>query len=166
MLPFSNLSAGPDSSYFADGIHSELLNQLSRIGDLQVISRTSVLQYKEGARNLRDIGEQLGVTNVLEGSVQRAGDRVRIEVQLINAQNDRQMWADRYDRDLTDLFQIQSSVAEEIAAERAITVLRVDTNTQNAATQRLFPKLGYQLAGEIGLEFRPGLRFFCYEKRL
>ena len=115
VLPFASLSAGEDNAYFAEGIHGELLNRLSQIADLKVISRTSVQQYKTGTHNLREIGEQLGVAAVLEGSVQRAGNRVRIEVQLVDARKDHQLWADRYDRDLSDIFQIQSAVAEEIA---------------------------------------------------
>lgn len=115
VLPFASLSAGDENKYFADAIHIELLGQLAKIGDLKVISRTSVLQYKEGARNLREIGEALNVSSVLEGSVQRSGNRVRIQAQLIDASRDRQIWADRYDRELTDLFLIQTAVAEEIA---------------------------------------------------
>ena len=115
VLPFASLTAGEENKYFADAIHMELLSQIAKVGDLKVISRTSVLQYREGARNLREIGEALGVSSVLEGSVQRAGNRVRIQAQLIDAGNDRQIWAEHYDRDLTDLFLIQTAVAEEIA---------------------------------------------------
>ena len=115
VLPFASLSAGDENRYFADAIHIELLGQLAKVSDLKVISRTSVLQYRDAARNLRDIGAALGVSTVLEGSVQRAGSRVRIQAQLIDAASDRQIWADRYDRELTDLFLIQTAVAEEIA---------------------------------------------------
>jgi serine/threonine-protein kinase len=115
VLPFASLSAGEENRYFADAIHIELLGQLAKVGDLKVISRTSVLQYREGARNLREIGEALGVSTVLEGSVQRAGSRVRIQAQLIDTASDRQIWADRYDHELTDLFLIQTAVAEDIA---------------------------------------------------
>jgi serine/threonine-protein kinase len=115
VLPFASLNTGEDAAYFADGIHGDLLTQLSKIGDLKVISRTSVLQYRLGTRNLRDIAEALGVTAVLEGSVQRVGNRVRIEAQLIDARQDHQIWAERYDREVTDVFAIQSAVAEEIA---------------------------------------------------
>src|SRR5262249_44649066 len=114
VLPF--LSSGEENAYFAQGFHDELLRQLGRIGDLRVISRTSVMQYKEGARNSREIAEALGVSSIVEGSVQRAGNRVRVEARLIDARNDRQTWADRYDRDVTDIFAIQSAVAEEIAS--------------------------------------------------
>ena len=115
VLPFASLTAGEENKYFADAIHIELLGQLSRIGDLKVISRTSVLPYRDGTRNLREIGEALGVSSVLEGSVQRAGNRVRIQAHLMDAASDREIWGDRYDRELTDLFLIQSAVAEEIA---------------------------------------------------
>ena len=115
VLPFASLNTGEENAYFADGIHGDLLTQLSKIGDLKVISRTSVLQYRTGARNLREIGEALGVATVLEGSVQRAGNRVRIEARLSDVRDDRQIWAERYDRELTDVFAIQSAVTEEIA---------------------------------------------------
>ena len=116
VLPFASLSAAADTAYFADGFHEELLRQLARMGDLQVISRTSVLQYKEGARNLKEIGQALGVSSIIEGSVQRVGNRVRVEAKLIDARTDRQLWAELYDRDLTDVFGIQSAVALEIAS--------------------------------------------------
>src|SRR5215813_9593929 len=115
VLPFASLSSGEENAYFAQGFHDELLRQLGRIGGLRVISRTSVLQYKEGARNSREIAEALGVSSIVEGSVQRAGNRVRVEARLIDARNDRQVWADRYDRDVTDIFTIQTAMAEEIA---------------------------------------------------
>jgi serine/threonine-protein kinase len=115
VLPFSNLSPGEENAYFAQGFHHELLRQIGSIGDLRVISRTSVLQYKEGTRNLREIAEALGVSSIVEGSVQRAGNRVRVVATLIDARRDRQLWANRYDRDATDVFAIQTAVAEEIA---------------------------------------------------
>ncbi len=116
VLPFASLNTGEESAYFARGFHDELLRQLGRIGDLRVISRTSVLQYREeGKRNLREIAEALGVSSIVEGSVQRAGNRVRVEATLIDARSDQQMWGDRYDRDVTDVFAIQTAVAEEIA---------------------------------------------------
>jgi TolB-like protein len=115
VLPFANLSAEQENAFFASGIHEEILTQLSKIGDLRVISRTSVLQFEPGQRNLREIAGELGVAAVVEGSVQRDGDRVRISAQLIDARSDRHLWGDRYDRDLTDIFAIQSEVALEIA---------------------------------------------------
>jgi len=115
VLPFASLSVGEENKYFADAIHIEILGELAKLSDLKVISRTSVLQYREGARNLREIGEELGVATVLEGSVQRSGTRVRIQAHLMDAASDREIWADRYDRELTDLFLIQTAVAEDIA---------------------------------------------------
>jgi len=116
ILPFASLSTGEENAYFAQGFHDELLRQVARIGDLRVISRTSVQQYKEGARNLREIADALGVSSILEGSVQRSANRVRVEARLIDARSDRQIWADRYDRDVSDAFAIQTAVAEEIAS--------------------------------------------------
>ena len=118
VLPFENLSADPNNVYFADGVQDEILTGLSRVADLKVISRTSVLQYKSGvARNLREIAQQLGVANVVEGSVQRSGNRVRVNAQLIDARNDAHLWAQTYDRDLADVFAIQSEIAKAIAEQ-------------------------------------------------
>ena len=114
VLPFASLS-DQDNAYLAEGIHDELLRKLIEIADLSVISRTSVLQYKAATRNLREIGEALGVGSIVEGSVQRVGNRVRVQAKLIDARTDREMWADRYDRELTDIFAIEAAVAEEIA---------------------------------------------------
>jgi TolB-like protein/tetratricopeptide (TPR) repeat protein len=114
VLPFASLS-DQDNAYLADAIHDELLRKLIEIGDLSVISRTSVMQYKSAARNLREIGEALGVSSIVEGSVQRVGNRVRVQAKLVDARTDRQMWADRYDREVTDVFAIEAAVAEEIA---------------------------------------------------
>jgi eukaryotic-like serine/threonine-protein kinase len=115
VLPFASLGNGPENAYFAEGFHEELLRQMAKIGDLRLISRNSVLPYKNGPRNLREIGEALHVAFVVEGSVQRAGNRVRVEAKLIDARADRQRWADRYDRDVTDVFAIQAALSEQIA---------------------------------------------------
>ncbi len=116
VLPFENLSADPENVFFVDGVHDEILTDLARIADLKVISRTSVMQYKTGAkRNLREIAGELGVAHVVEGSVQRAGNRVRVRAQLIDARNDIHLWADRYDRPLDDVFAIQSEIAKAVA---------------------------------------------------
>jgi serine/threonine protein kinase/Tfp pilus assembly protein PilF len=116
VLPFENLSADPENAYFADGMQDEILTDLAKIADLKVISRTSVMQYKSGAeRNLREIAKALGVAHVVEGSVQRAGNRVRVSAQLIEARTDTHLWAERYDRDLADVFAIQSEIAKTIA---------------------------------------------------
>ncbi len=116
VLPFENRSDDKQNAYFADGIQDEILTNLAKIADLRVISRTSVMQYKSGAeRNLREIGQQLGVAHVLEGSVQRSGNRVRVTAQLIDARTDMHQWAEHYDRDLADVFAIQSEIAKAIA---------------------------------------------------
>ena len=116
VLPFENLSGDPDNAFFTDGVQDEILSDLAKVADLKVISRTSVMQYKSGvARNLRKIGEELGVTRVVEGSVQRAGNKIRVNAQLIDARNDAHLWAQTYDRDLADVFAIQSEIAKAIA---------------------------------------------------
>jgi len=116
VLPFENLSEEKANAFFADGVQDEILTDLARIADLKVISRTSVMHYKSGiARNLREIAEQLGVAHVLEGSVQRIGNRVRVNAQLVDARTDRHLWGQTYDRDLADVFAIQSEIAKTIA---------------------------------------------------
>jgi TolB-like protein/Tfp pilus assembly protein PilF len=118
VLPFENLSDDKQNTYFADGVQDQILTNLARVADLRVISHTTVRQYKSGVpRNLREIGKQLGVTHILEGSVQRAGDRLRIAAQLIDARTDSQIWAETYDRTAADLFTIQSELAESIVAQ-------------------------------------------------
>ena len=117
VLPFENLSGDPDNAYFADGVQDEILTNLSRIADLKVIGRISVMQYKAGiARDLREIGQQLGAANVVEGSVQRSGNRVRVNAQLVDVRSHRQLWGQTYDRDLADVFAIQSEIAKTIAS--------------------------------------------------
>jgi TolB-like protein len=117
VLPFQSLSDEKENAYFADGIQDDILTNLSKIGDLKVISRMSVMSYRGDAlRNAREIGKALGVGALLEGSVRRAGNRVRVSVQLINANNDEHIWAEDYDRDLTDVFAIQTDLAQKIAS--------------------------------------------------
>src|SRR5205807_261607 len=118
VLPFQNLSDEKENAYFADGIQDDILTNLSKIGDLKVISRMSVMSYRgEGVHNAREIGKALGVATLLEGSVRRVGNRVRVNVQLIDANNDEHIWAEDYDRDLTDVFAIQTDLAQKIASE-------------------------------------------------
>ena len=118
VLPFEDLSDDQANANFAVGVQDEILTNLAKIADLKVISRTSIMQYKAGGkRNLREIGQQLGVAHVLEGSVQRAGNRVRVNAQLIDAQTDAHLWAQTYDRDLADVFAIQSEIAKTIAQQ-------------------------------------------------
>ena len=115
VLPFENRSEDKANAYFADGIQDEILTRLSKIADLKVISRTSTQQYQSRPANLREIAKQLGVTNFLEGSVQKVGERVRINVQLIRAGANDHLWAEIYDRNLADIFAVQSEVATAIA---------------------------------------------------
>ncbi len=116
VLPFHNLSPSDENKFFAAGVHEDILTYLSRIQDIRIISRTSVLQYADRQVTTATIAEELGITHVVEGSVRRAGDRVRVTAQLIDATTDSHLWAENYDRDLTDIFQIQTEVAQKIAA--------------------------------------------------
>ncbi len=124
VLPFTTRSKLEETTFFADGIHDDLLTRLANIGSLKVISRTSVLQYRDTAKNLREIGMDLGATAILEGGIQQAGGNVRINMQLINAQTDEHLWAQTYDRELTleNIFAIQSEIAEAIATQLAATL--------------------------------------------
>jgi TolB-like protein/Tfp pilus assembly protein PilF len=123
VLPFENLSSDKENAYFTDGVQDQILTNLAQIAELKVISRTSVMQYKSGApRNLREIGQQLGVAHVVEGSVQRAANKVRVIAQLIDARNDAHLWAQTYDRDLADVFAIQSEIAKAIADQLQATL--------------------------------------------
>jgi TolB-like protein len=116
VLPFENLSKDEENAFFAGGVQDEILTNLAKVAELKVISRTSVMQYKSDLeRNLRDIAKALGVSHVVEGSVQRAGERVRVSAQLIDARNDRHLWAEHYDRDVADVFAVQTEIAQQIA---------------------------------------------------
>lgn len=118
VLPFENLSANPETAFFTDGVQDEILTDLAKVADLKVISRTSVMQYRDAAkRNLREIAQQFGVAHVLEGSVQRSGDRIRVNAQLIDARTDAHLWAQTFDGDLADVFAIQSEIAKAIAEQ-------------------------------------------------
>ncbi len=139
VLPFENLSDDKANAYFADGIQEEVLTRLSRIADLKVISRTSTQRFKGASAHLPDIAKQLAVANILEGSVRKAGDKVRVHVQLIDAENDTHLWAERYDRQLTDIFEVESDIAANIAdtlqakltgAERRAIAARPTQNTE------------------------------------
>ena len=115
VLPFDNLSRDPDNAYFAEGVQDEILTRLAKVADLKVISRTSTQRFKSAPSDLRDIARQLGVMNILEGSVQKSNDQVRVNVQLINALNDAHLWADTYDRKLIDIFSVETEIAKTIA---------------------------------------------------
>jgi len=139
VLPFENLSEDKANAYFADGIQEEILTRLSRIRDLKVISRTSTQRFKSTSEPAREIAKQLGVANLLEGSVRKAGEKVRVYVQLIDPENDTHLWADCYDRDLIDIFAVESDIAASIAetlqakltgAERQVIALQPTTNIE------------------------------------
>jgi adenylate cyclase len=115
VLPFDNLSHDPENAYFAEGVQDEILTRLARVADLKVISRTSTQKYKSAPDNLREIAKQLGVAHIVEGSVQKSADQIRVNVQLINAQTDAHLWAEIYDRKLTDIFAVESEIAKTIA---------------------------------------------------
>jgi TolB-like protein/Flp pilus assembly protein TadD len=145
VMPFHNLSDEKENAYFVDGIQDDILTNLSKIGDLKVISRMSVISYRgDGTRNAREIGKALGVGALLEGSVRRAGNRVRVSVQLINANDDEHIWAEDYDRDLTDVFAIQTDLAQKIASSLSAKLspnekARLDRRpTENADAYLLF----------------------------
>jgi TolB-like protein/Flp pilus assembly protein TadD len=157
VLPFENLSRDPDNAYFADGIQEEILTRLSKIADLKVISRTSTQRYKSKPDNLPEIAKQLGVAHILEGTVQKAADQVRVNVQLISAQNDSHLWADKFDRKLTDVFAVESEIASKIAellqarltgsAKQAIAA----RPTENAGAHELYLR-GRYFVGKRGAE--------------
>src|SRR6478672_11804614 len=115
VLPFDNLSRDPDNAYFCEGVQDEILTRLAKVADLKVISRTSTQHFKSAPDNLPQIAKQLGVMNILEGSVQKANDQVRVNVQLINALTDAHLWAEIYDRKLTDIFAVETEIAKTIA---------------------------------------------------
>ncbi len=133
VLPFENMSGDADNEYFSDGVTEEIISQLAKISGLRVISRTSVARYKKTQRSIREIGEELGTTHILEGSVRRAGQRVRITAQLIDARTDAHLWAEKFDCDLTDIFALQSEVANSIAD-------RMQANVTTGERERLGKK--------------------------
>jgi TolB-like protein/Tfp pilus assembly protein PilF len=173
VLPFANRSAEPDSTYFVDGIHDELLTELARNGALKVISRTSMMQYRDTTKNLRQIGEELAVATILEGAVQRSGQRVRINAQLIDARSDAHLWAETFDRQLTpeNLFEIQSEIASAIAAALGRT-LGVDTRapapmaapTANAQAYDLFLRARAMAADPFRIESKIRVQIELYRE--
>ena len=149
VLPFENLSRDPDNAFFADGIQDEILSTLGKINDLRVISRTSTAKYKSRPDNLRQVAAELGAATILEGSVQRATDRVRVIVQLIDAATDAHLWSDTYDRELKDIFSVQSKIAQKIATSLKTKLSADDRQslgqlpTQSAEAYELYLKAGY-----------------------
>jgi TolB-like protein/Tfp pilus assembly protein PilF len=166
VLPFANLSPDPENEYFSDGLTDDIITQLSRLSELKVISRTSVMQYKKTEKNAREIGRELGVTSILEGSVRRAGTRVRIAAQLIHAQTDAHQWAEIYDRELTDIFAIQSDVAQQIAKTLQATILPAEqkqlerTPTQNVEAYHFYLHGRYFFEKRTAESLEKALEFF------
>jgi TolB-like protein/Tfp pilus assembly protein PilF len=148
VLPFENLSDDKSAAYFADGIQDEILTKLASIADLKVISRTSTAKYKSKPEDLKTVSQQLGVANVLEGSVQKAADKVRVNVQLIDARADSHLWAKTYDRDLADVFAIQSEVAQEIADSLKAKLSPSEANTMASAPTKDMEAYDLFLKGE------------------
>ncbi len=143
VLPFENLSDNKENDYFAAGVHDDILSNLAKVADLKVISRTSVQQFKSGTRNLREIGVALGVAHILEGTARRAGNRIRVNAQLIDARSDAHLWGETFDREITDLFALQSELAQRITqALRANLSAREKTNLQTHPTRDI---LAYEL---------------------
>jgi TolB-like protein len=166
VLPFDNLSRDPDNAYFCEGVQDEILTRLAKVADLKVISRTSTQQFKSKPDNLPQIAKQLGVAHVLEGSVQRASDQVRVNVQLINALTDAHLWADTFDRKLTDNFAVESEIAKTIAetlqvkltgAERTALAAR---STENSEAYELYLRGRYFLAKRSSDDLRQAINYF------
>src|SRR5213080_5322828 len=166
VLPFENLSQDKANEYFADGIQEEILTRLSRIRDLKVISRTSTQRFKSSAEQIPDIAKQLGVATILEGTVQKAGGQVRVNVQLINARNDSHLWAEKYDRKLTDVFGVESEIAKTIAdtlqAKLSGTEQRAIATrpTENAEAHLLYLKGTYFSNKRTGPDLRTAIDHF------
>jgi serine/threonine-protein kinase len=166
VLPFENLSHDPDNAYFADGIQEEILTRLAKIADLKVISRTSTQRFKSAPDNLLEIAKQLGVANILEGSVQRSADQVRVNVQLIKAATDAHLWADTFDRKLTDIFAVESEIAKAIAdtlqaklsgAEQSAIAARP---TENSEAHELYLRGRYFLGKRTADDFKRAIDYF------
>jgi TolB-like protein/Tfp pilus assembly protein PilF len=166
VLPFESLSEDKANAYFAEGMQDEILTRLSKIADLKVISRTSTEKYKSAPANLREIAQQLGVANILEGSVQKAADQVRVTVQLINALNDSHIWAESYDRKLVDVFQVESEIAKTVAdtlhaklsaSEKTAIAKRP---TQNTEAYELYLKGRFFWNKRTGADLQMAIQYF------
>src|SRR5436305_9858128 len=153
VLPFENLSKDEENAYFSGGVQDEILTNLAKVADLKVISRTSVMKYRSGLeRNLREIAKTLGVSHVVEGSVERAGGRVRVSAQLIDARNDTHLWAEHYDRDVADVFAVQTEIAQQIANQLKANLSPVETAAiAERPTSDLLAYAYYTKAREISI---------------
>ena len=166
VLPFDNLSRDPDNAYFTEGVQDEILTRLAKVADLKVISRTSTQHFKSAPENLPQIAKQLGVTNILEGSVQRVADQVRVNVQLINALTDEHIWADTYDRKLTDIFAVESEIAQSVAQALQATLTSSEKNliakkpTENQEAYELYLKGRFFWNKRTGVDLRKAIEYF------
>ena len=166
VLPFDNLSRDPENAYFAEGVQDEILSRLAKVADLKVISRTSTQRFKSAPANLPDIAKQLGVTNILEGSVQKSADQVRVSVQLINALTDAHLWAETYDRKLTDIFAVESEIAKTVAETLQAKLTGSEKSsiakvpTANPETYELYLKGKFFLAKRSGADLRKAIEYF------
>jgi TolB-like protein/Flp pilus assembly protein TadD len=166
VLPFENLSHDPDNAFFAEGVQEEILARLSRIGDLKVISRTSTQQFQSNPAGLADIAKKLGVANIVEGSVQKVSDQVRVNVQLINAASDSHLWADKYDRKLTDIFEVESDIAAKIAANLQAKLTNSEQQaiearpTENSLAHQLCLRGRYFFGKQTGADIEKAIDYF------
>src|SRR5947207_10237713 len=166
VLPFDNLSRDPDNAFFAEGIQDEILTRLAKVADLKVISRTSTQHFNSAPEDLRDIAKKLGVMNILEGSVQKVADQVRVNVQLINAMTDAHLWAETYDRKLTDIFAVESDIAKTIAETLQAKITGSEKNsiasrpTDNAEAHELYLKGRYFWNRRTGANLQKAADYF------
>ena len=166
VLPFDNLSRDPDNAYFCEGVQDEILTRLAKVADLKVISRTSTQHFKSAPDNLPEIAKKLGVMHILEGSVQKASDQVRVNVQLINALTDAHLWADTYDRKLTDIFAVESEIAKTIAETLQAKITGSEKNsiakapTANPEAYELYLKGRFFWNKRSGVDLRKAIEFF------
>ena len=166
VLPFDNLSRDPDNAYFCEGVQDEILTRLAKVADLKVISRTSTSHFKSAPDNLPQIAKQLGVAHIVEGSVQKANDQVRVNVQLINATNDAHLWADTFDRKLTDIFAVESEIAKTIAETLQAKITGSEKNsiakapTANPEAYELYLKGRFFWNKRSGVDLRKAIDFF------
>src|SRR5260370_2482535 len=165
VLPFENISVNKDDAYFADGVQDEILNNLAKVAQLKVISRTSVMQYRaDTKRDLRQIAAALAVANVLEGTARRDGNHVRVSTELVDARNDNTIWADSYDRDLTDIFAIQIEVAQTVASKLAATLSPEEKRyIEKKPTENLEAYALYLRSKELFVSFLVSMRFGTLE---
>src|SRR5205823_5052340 len=166
VLPFDNLSRDPDNAYFCEGVQDEILTRLAKVADLKVISRTSTQHFKSTPDNLPQIAKQLGVMNILEGSVQKANDQVRVNVQLVNAITDAHLWADTFDRQLTDIFAVETEIAKAIAESLQAKLTGSEKNsiakvpTVNTEAYELYLKGRFFWNKRSGVDLRKAIEFF------